>query len=235
MTNISRSKKLIIRTLLTFLFILQISCQKEELNRLDVASNIHSEHIEDDLELDNQFSTLDRGSCLRANSSQIAQVNSGNEKRLKFLAECRAQTNSSLWCDQLARPNPSSHAIFDCTYSAEQSHYLIHPTEATWSYAITAVKLIKELEQKNIKACTIYNWWRPEPYNANVGGASGRHPYGTSIDVRFCTKLDQAKAHKELCNMRKKGRLRALGYYSSTALHLGIGDRVANTWGKSCP
>ena len=30
------------------------------------------------------------------------------------------------------------------------------------------------------------------------------------------------------------GKLRALGYYSGTGLHLGMGDRAANTWAKSC-
>lgn len=69
--------------------------------------------------------------------------------------------------------------------------------------------------------------------DANVGGAAGRHPFG-SVDVRFKTKNGQAKAHKELCKSRKLGRLRALGFYPGTGLHFGMGDKVANTWGKSC-
>lgn len=145
-----------------------------------------------------------------------------------FLNYCRKKTNQSAWCDQVARPNPDSHRTFDCTYSAAQPHFLLHLDESQ------AVQLVKELEAKQIKVCSIYNWWRPEPYNKNVDEAAGRHPFGTAIYVRFCTKSDQLEAHKALCTERKKGRLRALGYYSGTALHLGVGDNVANTWGKSC-
>jgi hypothetical protein len=112
---------------------------------------------------------------------------------------------------------------------------LIHPDESTWKNAFRAIQLVQELEAKNIKACLIYNWWRPEPYNKNVGGAAGRHPFGTSIDVRFCSMVDMENAHRELCAWRKQGRIRAVGYYGTTALHFGIGDQAGNTWGKACP
>jgi hypothetical protein len=81
----------------------------------------------------------------------------------------------------------------------------------------------------------IYNWWRPEPYNKNVGGAPGRHPFGTSVDVRMETMSDMETAFVQLCKWRKAGELRAVGYYGSTALHFGIGDHTGNTWGKDCP
>jgi hypothetical protein len=97
------------------------------------------------------------------------------------------------------------------------------------------VKLVTELEAKGIRVYQIYNWWRPEPYNANVGGAAGRHPYGTSVDVRMASMGDMEKAFSQLCKWRSQGRLRAVGYYGSTGLHFGIGDKTANTWGKSCP
>jgi hypothetical protein len=42
------------------------------------------------------------------------------------------------------------------------------------------------------------------------------------------------KAFSQLCKWRAQGRLRAVGYYGSTGLHFGIGDKTANTWGKSC-
>ncbi|MBY0385975.1 hypothetical protein K2X05_12520, partial [bacterium] len=141
----------------------------------------------------------------------------------------------SPWCIQLIRPNPSSKSIFACTYGANQIHQLIHPNQDTWKYAYQAVNLIERLEMNGIKIAQIYNWWRPEPYNKNVGGAPGRHPAGTSVDVRFSTKNDQIRAHNLLCKWRKQGELRALGYYSSSALHFGIGDTSANTWGKNCP
>lgn len=231
------------KTALMFVFmsysIFQTSCQKHELNRLDIAEQVHSEIIEDDPEQetpDQETGVLAAtGSCLRANFRQLAQVNEGNDKLNEFLNRCRAETKNSAWCDQVARPNPNSHNTFDCTYSASQPHLLIHPDTNTWSNAIEAVRIVKSLQQKRIKVCAIYNWWRPEPYNNNVGGAAGRHPFGTSVDVRFCSKNDQLLAHKELCKLRKQGRLRALGFYSGTGLHLGIGDKVANTWGKSCP
>ncbi len=225
------------RSFLLILFVIaSFSCQKSnEMNRFDVISAKHSETIEDDLEsTDENIFQLGHG-CKHATLSQIAYVNLGVSKLDQFLQKCYNETNSKKWCDQVARPNPDSRPVFDCTYSPTQPHVFIHPSESSWSNAIGAVKLVKELEAKRIKIDLIYNWWRPEPYNSNVGGAAGRHPFGTSVDVRFANKTEQNKAHAELCKLRKKGRLRALGYYSGTGLHLGVGDRVANTWGKSCP
>lgn len=173
--------------------------------------------------------------CKKASRKQLAEVNKGRAKKEKFLKQCYKQTGDSCWCDQLTRPNPSSVNTFRCTYGSNQPHVLIHPDEKTWKYAIETAKIVRELEAKGIGVKIIYNWWRPEPYNQNVGGAAGRHPYGTSVDVRFVSKSAQNRAHSELCKMRKKGRIRALGYYQSTALHFGVGDRNGNTWGKSCP
>ncbi len=217
--------------LLTFLL---MSCQREDFNKIDIANQDHSQKVEDDLELEEGY-LEQQGTCMKAAMNQVVAVDLGFSKLDTFLNYCRIKSNQSAWCDQVARPNPDSHRTFDCTYSPAQPHFLIHPDESTWVYAVQAVELIKELEAKQIKVCSIYNWWRPEPYNKNVGGAAGRHPFGTAVDVRFCTKSDQARAHKQLCIERKNGRLRALGYYSGTALHLGVGDKVANTWGKSCP
>lgn len=196
--------------------------------------------VEDDLELE-----LEGGSplspdfrslaCRVASTSQKAEVERGNRRKAEFLQACATTTANSPWCAQLVRPNPSSLASFRCTYGEGQAHQLIHPDEETWKYAFQAVRLIEDIEARGIRVCQIYNWWRPEPYNANVGGAAGRHPYGTSVDVRFCTKGDQEAAHRLLCQYRRAGRLRALGYYSSTSLHFGVGDNVANTWGKACP
>jgi hypothetical protein len=173
--------------------------------------------------------------CQAANQSQLNQVNAGNAKKEDFLAQCYQATNGSCWCDQLIRPNPSSLNTFKCTYGADQVHQLIHPDEDTWDYAIETVKIVEELQQKDILTRIIYNWWRPEPYNKNVGGSPTRHPFGTAIDVRFETKSMQNQAFAELCRMRARGRIRAIGYYSSTAIHIGVGDHSANTWGKSCP
>lgn len=223
---------------LTFLFSMfwQTACQQSSASDItnEDASVEHSELIEDDLEfLD--FQVSEKAVCSKANSSQIAVLNQGNSKKEKFLSACADETNRSPWCEQLIRPNPSSKSSFQCTYGANQVHQLIHPDENTWENAFQAVRLVERLEQNNVKVCLIYNWWRPEPYNKNVGGAAGRHPYGTSVDVRLCSKNDQSKAHSLLCKWRKQGELRALGYYSSTALHFGVGDNIANTWGKSCP
>lgn len=173
--------------------------------------------------------------CAKADTRQIAEVNEGNTKRDQFLSQCYAYNNNSCWCDQLLRPNPNSIDTFFCTYGETQTHQLIHPDESTWKYAFEAVKIVEEFEEKNIYTQIIYNWWRPEPYNKNVGGSATRHPFGTSIDVRFETKEMQNQAFDELCKMRADGRIRAIGYYTTTAIHLGIGDNRANTWGKSCP
>lgn len=174
-------------------------------------------------------------SCIHATSQQWAQVNLGLTKIDQFLALCYAQTGSQKWCDQVARPNPERSATFYCTYSILQPHNFIHPDESTWPYAIAAIKLVQDLVIKGIGVDMIYNWWRPEPYNKNVGGAAGRHPYGTAVDVRFSNKTEQNRAHALLCQWRAQGKLRALGYYDGTGLHLGVGDATANTWGKNCP
>lgn len=173
--------------------------------------------------------------CIKANQKQIEEVNLGNAKREQFLSYCYQETGNSCWCDQLVRPNIKSLAVFQCTYGDQQAHQLIHPDEATWVFAIEAVKIVKDIIAMKLEVKEIYNWWRPEPYNKNVGGAAGRHPYGTSVDIRFATKSMQDKAFARLCDMRKKGRLRAVGYYPSTAIHLGVGDKNPNTWGAACP
>lgn len=191
--------------------------------------------VEDDFELTNRAAFARPLACRAASSAQKAQVNLGNTKKDRFLQSCATTTNSSPWCAQLVRPNPDSRSTFACTYGSGQVHQLIHPDENTWTYAFRAVRLIEDLEGQGVRVCRIYNWWRPEPYNANVGGAAGRHPFGTSVDVQFCTKSDQEKAFRLLCQYRRQGKLRALGYYSSTSLHFGVGDATANTWGKSCP
>lgn len=193
-----------------------------------------NEHEHGDVELFEEF-LYEARACAKANSSQISQINVGNQKKNEFLDYCGSVTNGSSWCQQLIRPNPSSLSTFRCTYGSTQVHQLIHPDTKTWVHAAQAVRLVERLGGMGIKVCQIYNWWRPEPYNKNVGGAAGRHPYGTSVDVRFCSKSDQEKAHKVLCQWRAKGEMRALGYYSSESLHFGIGDATPNTWGKSCP
>ncbi|MES3038115.1 MAG: hypothetical protein V4736_09435 [Bdellovibrionota bacterium] len=172
--------------------------------------------------------------CVRATTKQISVINTGNLKKKKFLETCLAQTGKSPWCNQLVRPNPSSVGTFRCTYGASQTHQLIHPDEATWKNAIGAVNLIKSLEKKGLKACQIYNWWRPEPYNANVGGAAGRHPFATSVDVRMCSDHEAIVAFDALCVARKQGKIRAIGYYGGSALHFGVGDKTGNTWGRNC-
>ena len=173
--------------------------------------------------------------CKKATKSQLSQVNKGNAKKDKFLTQCYDQTENSCWCDQLIRPNPVSIATFHCTYGKDQVHQLINPSESTWKHAFEAVKIIQDLEDMNLQAEIIYNWWRPEPYNKNVEGSASRHPFGTSVDVRFVSKSVQNKVFSELCKMRRRGRLRAIGYYGSPSIHMGIGDRSANTWGKACP
>lgn len=173
--------------------------------------------------------------CRSANRTQKAKVKRGNKKKEKLHKLCLQETQNSHWCSQILRPNPHQKHKFRCTYGSSLPHQLIHPDESTWVHAITAVQIIQELEAKGIEVCLVYNWWRPEPYNKNIGGSPTRHPYGTSVDVRFCSKADQNKAWFELCKMRAAGRVRAVGYYGPPALHFGVGDHRANTWGRICP
>lgn len=204
----------------------------EEMMSSPEHSEFPEDFFEDDLELrPDLFEIL---GCTKANSSQIATVNQGNGKRTTFQSYCVQMTGSSTLCAQIERPNPSSVSTFRCTYGNAQPHRLIHPDQSTWKYAVKAIQLLQALSKKGICVSQIYNWWRPEPYNKNVGGAAGRHPYGTSVDVRFCTNSEAIKAFDLLCQYRKRGEIKALGYYGSTGVHLGVGDRTANTWGRGC-
>ena len=174
--------------------------------------------------------------CTKADRAQLALVDRGNALKDRYLEACANSGAEASWCEQSLRPNPESRGVFECTYGPTQPHQLIHPDPATWPNAFKALALVSELSRQGIGVCLINNWWRPQPYNANVGGAAGRHPFGTAVDVKFCTLADKDKAFVELCRLRRQGRLRALGYYpGSTVLHLGVGDRAGNTWGKSCP
>lgn len=178
---------------------------------------------------------MPQASCAKASRQQLRQVNAGNKKEESFTKACSVQTQKSPWCEQLKRPNPASINTFKCTYGNNQPHQLIHPDEKTWLNGYQAINLIEELQSLGVQVCQIYNWWRPEPYNKNVGGSATRHPFGTSIDVRFCSLGDMELAFTQLCEWRSKGRLKALGYYGTTGLHFGISDSNGNTWGKVCP
>lgn len=225
-------------TALTALFVLS-ACAQDQIPAGQSSSQNQKAGTEaDDVEY---FDGLDTDAlvgvlgCTKATASQLSVVNQGNVKKDQFLQQCARATGGSAWCAQLIRPNPSSISTFRCTYGANQVHQLIHPQESTWQNAFNAVRLIQELEQKGYRVSLIYNWWRPEPYNKNVGGAAGRHPLGTSIDVRFASNSDANRAFNELCKYRKQGRIRAIGHYGTSALHFGIGDRTGNTWGRTCP
>jgi hypothetical protein len=209
-----------------------IACQGEVAPPIAFDEPEHSdEHLDDVEQLIDDIQQLN---CRKATKAQISVVNKGNRLANDFMAACYEATGNSPMCSELARPNPVAKSTFSCTYGASQVHQLIHPDTKTWKHAFKAVWLIQQLQAKNIKVCEIYNWWRPEPYNVNVGGAPGRHPFGTSVDVSFCTKADQERAHTELCKFRAQGHLRALGHYPGTGLHFGVGDSKANTWGKGC-
>lgn len=176
--------------------------------------------------------------CTRATADELAPVNAGNLKREKFLTLCRQETkgfNSARLCEALITPSRKGVKAFQCAYGPEQPFMLLHPDESTWGYGISAVRLVQQLEAAGVCVLEIYNWWRPEPYNKMSWGAARRHPLGAAVDVRLCSKEDQDRAHALMCSARAAGKLRALGYYPKPALHLGVGDERANTWGKDCP
>lgn len=208
--------------------------EEEEIRAHEEMMAQDEEQYQDDFELLPEEFVMDMKGCAKATTAQKATVNSGNAKRETFQRQCASATGNSSFCAQVERPNPSSKSIFACTYGASQVHRLIHPTTSTWTNATKAINLLKKLQARGICVSSIYNWWRPEPYNANVGGAAGRHPKGTSVDVRFCSNADAIKGFDELCKNRKAGEIRALGYYGSTGVHIGVGDTTANTWGRNC-
>jgi len=172
--------------------------------------------------------------CKRASLSEIEEVKSGNQKYSAFIEQCKTHNIDQKWCEQLTHPNQNEISKFKCTYGNEFEHRLIHPDESTWENAFRAAKIVQRLITEQIKVVEIYNWWRPEVYNRNVGGSPLRHPHGVSVDIRMSSVSEMEKAHKKLCEWRKKGEIRAVGYYGSTGLHVGVADEWANTWGKPC-
>lgn len=189
-------------------------------------------HLHDDGE--SIFGLMGGSGCVKATKEQKAYVDHGNKLYKQFIQSCIKETGSPTWCEQLSRPNPDSADVFACTYGDKQIHRFIHPDQSTWANAFKSVKIIEALQDKGIGVRRIYNWWRPEPYNKNVDGAGGRHPFGTAVDVEFESTRDKNLAFSALCKMRSQGRIKAIGYYPSHALHIGIADKIPNTWGKNC-
>ena len=229
---------------------IQVDSEEDDHEEFNYSIHAQARTNHDDPEIFEQFFTLANPvsyslldffgkttKCRKASKKQKAPVDQGNKRMYTFLQECNKVMKGHLYktfCDQVIRPNPASRAIFHCTYGKDQPHQLIHPDRKTWKHAFNAIQLLQEMSAMGIETCEIRNWWRPEPYNKNVSGSPTRHPFGVSVDVHFCTKTDQINAFKQLCRFRKQGRIRAIGFYSSNVLHLGMGDKRANTWGRSC-
>jgi|GEM_PF-1246562 len=162
----------------------------------------------------------------RATSDQIQTVFTGVNRKDVFLKACLENTQRPDYCQQVMRPNPNSRSIFQCTYPASIPWIFI-PSPKTWFYAFQVIRWLDEMESEGIKVSLIYNWWRPEPYNKNVGGDPHRHPFGTAIDVFFPTKIDQLNAFRFLCQLERSSFIGALGFYGSSSLHIGIGDPLS--------
>lgn len=169
-----------------------------------------------------------------ATPQYILEVQNGIKLKDEFLDQCKRSTNAEKWCLQVIRGNPERENVFDRIFGREMPHQLIHPDKKTWKYAIGAVSLVDQLERKGVRVVQIYNWWRPAKYNRAVGGAAGRHPFGTSVDVRFQSPREAVRAFDLLCKARKAGKVRALGYYGNSGVHIGVGDHNPNTWGRGC-
>jgi hypothetical protein len=151
---------------------------------------------------------------------------------VEFMNACIARGISEGFCNNLTHPNSQSIHEFRCTYPGKP-HILIPPDKTKWEHAFKGATLVQN-GIKNNELCVeeIYNWYRPEPYNDNVDGKPGRHPEGTAIDVRFCTKEDAKKAAKYFCEQFKAGALWAVGSYpSGDKLHLGMEPEKNTTWG----
>lgn len=238
--NFSGKRNLALPLFLAVALFSLIGCQPERPTRMTdlddgrITSPIADEegHIHDDGE--SIYDLMGGSACAKATAAQIAEVDKGNGLYKEFLKACVKSTGETAWCEELTRPNPDSAGIFTCTYGPDQVHRFIHPDRSTWPNAFEAVKIIVDLQAKHIGVKRIYNWWRPEPYNKNVDGAGGRHPFGTAVDVEFDSQRDKNLAFGELCKMRNAGRLKAIGYYEGLGLHFGIADRTPNTWGKTC-
>lgn len=203
------------------------------LGGFSLQSFAHDEEMLDLLE-----DKVERKTCIKANAKQLSLIQSGNAKKDLFLQQCAEAGVTSDLCQQLTRPNLNSKSTFTCTYGNEVPHQLIDPDESTWEFAFQGAKIVMELQKNGVSVDNIYNWWRPEPYNKNVGGVPIRHPEGTSIDVRMSNITHASKALSLLCKWRNNKTdfkaLNALGYYGNTGIHFGVADTLENTWGNPC-
>ena len=177
-------------------------------------------------------------SCIQATEADLDLVLAGQEKLEFFLEQCRWATGGSPHCEDVIRPNPRSTPFFECTFPKGTEKIFIHPDESTWENAFVAIRLIGEMEANGIGVKHIYNWWRPVPYNENVGGEPDRHPFGTSVDVLFTSRDDQVLAHEYLCEEQAKGLIKALGFYwvaERPSIHIGVKDSPEKVnWGRAC-
>lgn len=150
----------------------------------------------------------------------------------KFVRTCLEKGVLQRYCFDMTHPNLDSIEQFRCTYPGKP-HLLIPKDESEWTFAFEAALILQNMARET-KVCIdeIYNWYRPEPYNKNVGGRPNRHPNATAIDVQFCTKEDAKKAHRALCELYKKKAIWALGSYpSGNKLHIGVRPERHTTWG----
>lgn len=190
--------------------------------------------------------------------SRAARYRSG--ELAEFLQFCEERGVRPRFCRELARPNPSSVEKFNCTYGTStnskdiqsvrsgcENHPVLIPPNRTrqgrevWNNAIYLIGIV----QRHVQAQTptqschiverINNWWRPTHYNANVGGASDRHPHATAIDVLFCSTEELIDfVNNVACPLLRRGRLRSVGTYGgSRVVHIGIETSASGeeTWG----
>lgn len=137
----------------------------------------------------------------------------------------------------MTHPNNKSEMEFRCTYPDAKTHVLIPPDPTKWELSFRGALELQKIEAAGVCVKEIYNYDRPEPYNNNVQGAPGRHPYGTAIDIEFCTKADARKAVQAFCKQRTPGdvEIKSVGTYSSgIRIHLGNVKPRRGDWGGGC-
>lgn len=183
--------------------------------------------------------TCESGGMVKAGPLETPNQAEQLRLRSEFLTDCAAEGIHPSLCENLTHPNNNSKMEFRCTFPSFTQHVLLPNNRSLWTNGFQGAKAFQEaLEEQGLEpnqgACPqIYNYYRPEPYNANVGGAAGRHPNGTAVDVEFCTKEEAQKALNKFAKMRMEKRINSIGIYSSgIRIHIGFGTEKGNTWNQ---
>lgn len=137
-------------------------------------------------------------------------IHSPNRAR-RFEALCLSRGINKKLCREMLSPNTNSQSKFRAVYGSSTPFYLL-PDESRWEVGL---KLLKAVQDAGGCVNENRNWYRPEPYNAKVGGAkSSQHKSASALDINYCSLADKNKALAAFKRLRSQtGFPKGIGTY----------------------